>query len=132
MGLDEKWGVKIGALPSGALNKITDVAGVRVGHATLNTGAARTGVTAVIPHNGNIYQEKLPCGCAVFNGFGKTAGLLQIAELGNLETPIILTNTLSVGTAYTALAEYMLAGNPEIITVNPIICECNDGYLNDL
>ena len=132
MGLDKKWGIKIGLLPSGARNKISDIQGVEVGHVTLNSGLARTGVTAVLPHKGNVYQEKLPCGCAVINGYGKSTGLLQIAELGNLETPIILTNTLSVGTAFTALAEYTLAANPDITSVNPVICECNDSYLNDI
>ena len=132
LGLEEKLGIKIGALPSGARNMISDVHGVEVGHVTLNSGSACTGVTAVLPHKGNIYQDKLTCGCAVINGYGKTTGLLQITELGNLETPIVLTNTLSVGTAYTALTEYTLIENPDISSVNPVICECNDSYLNDI
>jgi len=123
-------------LPAGPRNAITDVAGVAVGHCTLAHGPVQTGVTAVLPHRGNLFAEKLPAGHAVFNGFGKTAGLVQLAELGTLETPIVLTNTLSVGTACTALVRRALAENPEIGradgTVNPLVCECNDGDLNDI
>ena len=123
-------------LPAGPRNAISDVPGVTVGHCTLSDGPVQTGVTAVLPHPGNLFREKLPAGCAVFNGFGKTAGLLQLRELGTLETPIVLTNTLSVGTAYTALVKRALARNPEIGvstgTVNPVVCECNDGALNDI
>ncbi len=123
-------------LKKGKLNKITDVYGIKVGHKTLANGDIQTGVTAIIPHERNIFKEKLIAGSFVINGFGKTTGLLQINELGTIETPIILTNTLSVGTAYSALVKYMLAENEDIGegagTVNPIICECNDGKLNDI
>ena len=124
-------------LPPGPRNAITDVAGVAVGHCTLaRRGDLQTGVTAVLPHGGNLFREKVPAGCAVFNGFGKTMGLMQLAELGTLETPIVLTNTLSAGTAYTALVRRALEENPSIGistgTVNPLVCECNDGQLNDI
>ena len=123
-------------LPPGPRNAITDVAGVTVGHCTLDDGEIQTGVTAVLPHGGNLFREKVPAGCAVFNGFGKTMGLMQLAELGTLETPIVLTNTLSAGTAYTALVRRALEENPSIGistgTVNPLVCECNDGQLNDI
>ena len=123
-------------LPPGPRNAITDVAGVTVGHCTLDDGEIQTGVTAVLPHGGNLFREKVPAGCAVFNGFGKTMGLMQLAELGTLETPIVLTNTLSAGTAYTALVRRALEENPSIGvttgTVNPLVCECNDGKLNDI
>ena len=123
-------------LPPGPRNAITDVAGVTVGHCTLARGDLQTGVTAVLPHGGNLFREKVPAGCAVFNGFGKTMGLMQLAELGTLETPIVLTNTLSAGTAYTALVRRALEENPSIGvttgTVNPLVCECNDGQLNDI
>ncbi len=121
----------------GPLNAITDVRGVKVGHCSVISGdSVRTGVTAVLPHYGNIFKEKVPAAVEVINGFGKAAGLVQINELGEIETPIILTNTFSVGTALDALVEYKLKRNPEIgITspsVNAIVAECNDGYLNDL
>lgn len=123
-------------LPAGPRNAITDVAGVTVGHCTLSRGPVQTGVTAVLPHPGSLFLEKVPAGCAVFNGFGKATGLVQVSELGVLETPIILTNTLSVGTAYTALVRRALAEDPAIGvttgTVNPVVCECNDGDLNDI
>lgn len=130
------YGVTIGSLEPGANNLITDVNGVKVGHVTLDDGNVKTGVTAVLPHEGNIYKEKVLASSFVLNGFGKTTGLIQIEELGTIETPIIMTNTLSVGAAYDALVEYMLQGNDDIGlttgTVNPVICECNDGYLNDI
>ena len=123
-------------LPAGERNAITDVPGVLVGHCTLAEGDLQTGVTAILPHSGDLFREKLPAGHAVFNGFGKTAGLMQLAEMGTLETPIVLTNTLSVGTAYTALVRRALAEDPDIGvtagTVNPLVCECNDGALNDI
>ncbi len=126
----------IGKYESGARNAITDVPGIKVGHVTVADGEIQTGVTAIMPHDGNIFQEKIPAGHAVFNGFGKTTGLVQVAELGNIETPIVLTNTLSVGTAYTALVKYSLEHNADIGvktgTVNPLVCECNDGVLNDI
>lgn len=130
------YGITIGSLPPGRLNGIGDVPGVRVGHLTLSEGAIRTGVTALVPHGGNLFQEKLEAAAHVINGFGKSAGLMQVAELGSIETPIILTNTLSVGTATTGLVRFMLAANPDIGldtgTVNPLVFECNDGYLNDI
>ncbi|MFD3156857.1 P1 family peptidase [Haloimpatiens sp. FM7330] len=130
------YGINIGILKTGKNNSITDVKGVKVGHCTLNDGDIKTGVTAVIPHEGNIFREKLIAAAHVINGFGKTTGIIQINELGTLETPIILTNTLSVGCASEALVEYMLKNNADIGvttgTVNPVVCECNDGYLNDI
>lgn len=130
------YGIIIGSIPTGKNNSITDVKGVKVGHKTLNNGNIKTGVTAVVPHEGNIFKEKLIAACHVINGFGKSTGLVQIEELGTLETPIILTNTLSVGTAYEALVRYMLENNDDIGdttgTVNPVICECNDGEINDI
>ena len=126
----------VSKLPQGRRNAITDVPGVTVGHCTLDRGEIQTGVTAVLPHGGNLFAEKVPAGHAVFNGFGKTTGLMQLKELGVLETPIVLTNTLSVGTAFTALVRRALAENPDIGvtagTVNPVVCECNDGELNDI
>ncbi|MEH7277002.1 DmpA family aminopeptidase [Neobacillus vireti] len=130
------FGVKIGRLEAGKYNSITDVEGVTVGHVTLSNKEIQTGVTAILPHQGNLFKEKLIASSHVINGFGKTMGTIQINELGTLETPIILTNTLSIGTAADALIEYMLELNPEIGittgTVNPIICECNDMLLNDI
>lgn len=122
----------------GKRNKITDVAGIKVGHVTIDDEEKNihTGVTAVIPHPGNTFREKLPAGTAVINGFGKSTGLIQIDELGTLETPIVMTNTLSVGTALTALVKYMLERNKDIGTltgtVNCVVTECNDGSLNDI
>lgn len=130
------YGVKIGRLQLGKRNAITDVEGVTVGHVTLNDGEVQTGVTAIVPHQGNLFREKLITSSHVINGFGKTMGTIQMSELGTLETPIILTNTLSIGTAADALIEYMLEQNPEIGdttgTVNPIVGECNDMFLNDI
>ena len=123
-------------MKTGLRNSIADVPGVTVGHVTLDFENIKTGVTAIRPCPDNIYQSKMPCGIEVFNGFGKTTGLIQIQELGTLESPIILTNTLSVGDAYRGLVEYLLEENEDIGlstgTVNPLICECNDGYLNDI
>ncbi len=130
------YGVKSGKLETGNQNSITDVEGVSVGHVTLSDNEKQTGVTAIIPHQGNLFKEKLIASSHVINGFGKTIGTIQINELGTLETPIILTNTLSIGTAADALIEYMLERNPEIGrttgTVNPIVYECNDMLLNDV
>lgn len=130
------FGINIGNLPMGKNNSITDVKGVTVGNITLDDGSIKTGVTAILPHGGNIFKEKFLAACHVINGFGKSTGLIQIEELGTLETPIILTNTLSVGTAHEALVRYMLNENEDIGTttgtVNPIICECNDGMINDI
>jgi len=128
-------GVRPGILPSGEWNAITDVAGVRVGHATLIEGdSIRTGVTAILPHAGNLFQSKVPAAVYVGNGFGKAAGFLQVRELGNLETPIVLTNTLSVGTAVEAVVGWTLEqpGNEEVRSVNAVVGETNDGRLNDI
>lgn len=120
-----------------ATGRITDVPGLRVGHSTIvQAGGIRTGVTAVLPSANHIYRQKLPAAAHVFNGYGKSTGLIQVAELGCIETPIVLTNTLAVGTAHTALVRHMLAHYPEIGrgagTVNPVVMECNDGEVNDL
>lgn len=128
-------GITIGVLPTGKLNGITDVAGVKVGHVTLVAGdQVRTGVTAILPHGGNLFQEKVPAAIFVGNGFGKLAGSTQVKELGSLETPIILTNTLSVATAMDAVVEYSihLPGNENVQSVNAVVGETNDGYLNDI
>jgi D-aminopeptidase len=128
-------GVEPGVFSPGPLNAITDVEGVRVGHRTLIRGeSVRTGVTAIVPHGGNVFQSKAPAAVHVGNGFGKAAGFLQIQELGNLETPIVLTSTLSVGTAIEALVAWTLEqqGNQEVRSVNAIVGETNDGFLNDI
>lgn len=136
MGLDEKSKIVIGNLKKGPKNLITDVKGVKVGHVTLNEGKIKTGVTAILPHEGNIFKEKVMASSCVINGFGKSMGLVQIEELGNIETPIIMTNTLSIGTAATGLIKYMLEQNEDIGsttgTVNCVVTECNDGHLNDI
>ncbi|MCG1036522.1 DmpA family aminopeptidase [Polaribacter sargassicola] len=129
------YGIKIGVLKTGKLNAITDVKGVKVGHTTLIKGdSIRTGVTAILPHSGNIFQSKVPAAIYLGNGFGKLAGYSQVKELGNIETPIILTNTLSVPEASNALITYTLKqkGNENIFSVNPIVGETNDGWLNDI
>lgn len=130
------YGITIGSLKRGKLNAITDVNSVKVGHVTLDENNIKTGVTAIIPHSGNLFKEKVTASSYVLNGYGKSIGLMQISEIGSIETPIILTNTFSVGTAYNAVIEYMLKDNEDIGiatgTINPIICECNDGYLNDI
>src|SRR5215203_1147005 len=128
-------GVTPGIFSPGKWNAITDVEGVRVGHRTLIRGeAVRTGVTAILPHGGNLFQEKVPAAVYVGNGFGKAAGFLQIQELGNLETPIVLTNTLAVGTAIEAVVAWTLEqpGNEAIRSVNAVVGETNDGDLNDI
>ena len=128
-------GVKFGVLPTGKNNAITDVAGVKVGHTTINKDDnVRTGVTAIVPHEGNIFQQKVPAGIFVGNGFGKLAGSTQVIELGNLETPIVLTNTLSVSTAIGALVDYTInqKGNEQVFSVNALVGETNDSYLNDI
>ncbi|MBA2173740.1 P1 family peptidase [Halobacillus locisalis] len=128
--------ISIGELEPGTRNSITDVDGVTVGHVTLSDGDIQTGVTAIHPHQGDTFQEKLIASSHVINGFGKTVGTVQLKELGLLETPIVLTNTLNVGTATEACVEYMLEQNPEIGrttgTVNPLVGECNDMLLNDI
>jgi D-aminopeptidase len=128
-------GLVIGSFEPGAHNAITDVGGVRVGHATIRAGdAIRTGVTAVLPHGGNLFREKVPAAVAVGNGFGKLAGSTQVAEMGTIETPIVLTNTLSVGTAMTAVVRHTLGleGNADVLSVNAVVAETNDGFLNDI
>ena len=124
------------ALPTGPKNSIADVQGVRVGHATLIEGSARTGVTAILPHSGNLFTDKVPAGSAVINGFGKTVGLMQQVELGQIETPILLTNTFGVPACATALIRAAIKANPTIgrdaATVNPLVFECNDGTVNDI
>lgn len=128
------YGINIGVLKPGVHNAITDVKGVRVGHTTLNHDNVHTGVTAIIPHDGNIFQQKVPAGIFVGNGFGKLAGITQVMELGNLETPVILTNTLNVSTAMEAVIGHMLGlpGNEKVQSVNAVVGETNDGYLNDI
>ncbi|MEL6192600.1 MAG: P1 family peptidase [Bacteroidota bacterium] len=128
-------GIDIGVLDRGELNAITDVAGVHVGHTTIIKGdSIRTGVTAILPHQGNIFQEKVTAAIYLGNGFGKLAGYSQVAELGNLETPIILTNTLSVPTAADALIDFTFTHeeNSQVRSVNPVVGETNDGRLNDI
>ncbi len=139
-------GLRLGSLPPGPHNAITDVAGVRVGHLTLvegegalrpGRGPVRTGVTVIVPHPGNLFREKVIAVAYVINGFGKATGLAQVEEMGTLETPIALTNTLNVGIVWDALVSWMLDTNPDIGiapvgTVNPVVGECNDGFLNDI
>lgn len=129
------FGVYTGILKTGTYNAITDVSGVKVGHTTVIKGdSVRTGVTAIIPHEGNTFQDKLPAAVYVGNGFGKSMGLSQIKELGNLETPILLTNTLNAPLVANAMIDYMLAlpGNEKITSVNAMVGETNDGRLNDI
>jgi len=130
------YGMKIGTLQPGPNNLITDVLGVKVGHVTLDNGAMKTGVTAILPHQGNLFKEKVMAASYVINGFGKTVGTVQIDELGTIETTILLTNTFSVGVCSKAIIQYMLEQNEEIGrttgTVNPVVCECNDMILNDI
>jgi D-aminopeptidase len=128
-------GLQPGVFPPGALNAITDVAGVRVGHTTLIEGdSIRTGVTAILPHSSNLFQEKVAGAVYVGNAFGKLAGSTQVVELGTIETPIILTNTLSVGTAVEAVVAWTLAqpGNQNVVSVNALVGETNDSGLNDI
>src|SRR5256714_9266529 len=128
-------GITPGSFPTGPLNAITDVAGVRVGHTTIIDGDnVRTGVTAIVPHSRNLFQEKVAGAVFVGNAFGKLAGSTQVAELGTIETPIVLTNTLSVGVAVDALVRYTLSqrGNEQVRSVNAVVGETNDGGLNDI
>ncbi len=128
-------GIEIGVLKPGPLNAITDVSGVKVGHVTLiSEPGIRTGVTAILPHPGNIFQQKVPAAIFIGNGFGKLTGYSQVEELGNIETPIILTNTLSVPVAANGLITYTLRqpGNEQIRSVNPVVGETNDSRLNDI
>ena len=129
------YGIRFGVLPTGPLNALTDVPGVRVGQVTVRQGnSIRTGVTAILPHTGNLFQQKSPAAIYIGNGFGKLAGYSQVEELGTLETPIVLTNTLSVPTAADALIDYTLMqpGNEQVRSVNPVVGETNDGFLNDI
>jgi len=128
-------GITIGILPTGPLNAITDVAGVRVGQVTIiERATVRTGVTAILPHGGNLYQDKVPAGFAVGNAYGKFMGSTQVRELGEIETPIVLTNTLSVPEAAAGTIEWTLRqpGNEDVRSVNAIVGETNDGTLNDI
>jgi D-aminopeptidase len=128
-------GLKVGILPTGPLNAITDVAGIEVGHTTIINGDnVRTGVTAILPHSGNLYRDKVPGAIFVGNGFGKLTGSTQVDEMGEIETPIVLTNTASVPQVADAVTTYILAlpGNENVLSVNPVIGETNDGYLNDI
>lgn len=127
--------VKIGVLPTGKWNAITDVSGVKVGQTTLIVSdSVRTGVTVILPHEGNVFQQKVPAAIELGNGFGKLAGYSQVAELGNIETPVLLTNTLNVSTAVAALVDWTLnqKGNENVRSVNAIVGETNDSYLNDI
>jgi D-aminopeptidase len=138
-------GIAVGEMSAGRGNAITDVEGVLVGHCTLFSGSGpllpgkgpvRTGVTAVLPHGDNLFRDKVAASVHVINGFGKCIGLPQVLELGTLETPILLTNTLSVGQVADACVQWCIERNPDIgittSTVNPVVGECNDGYLNDI
>jgi D-aminopeptidase len=128
-------GLKIGVLPPGPLDAITDVSGVEVGQTTIIRGEnIRTGVTAILPHAGNLYHDKVPAGIFVGNGFGKLAGSTQVEEMGDIETPIVLTSTTSVPQVADAVISYMLAlpGNEDVLSINPVVGETNDGYLNDI
>ena len=128
--------VKIGEYETGKLNNICDVSGVLVGHSTVEGGRFHTGVTAILPHSGNMFREKVVASSFAYNGFGKSIGLMQIEELGTIETPIILTATLNVCKVGDGLVSYMLKDNPEICTttgtLNPVVMECNDGSMSDL
>lgn len=127
---------RIGSLPAGPRDAITDVAGVTVGHATLDEGEVQTGVTVVRPHAGDLFRDRVPAAAVVLNGFGKSVGLVQVEELGLLDTPIALTNTYCVAAVAAAQIRQCIAANPEtgrsLPTVNPLVFECNDGYLNDI
>ncbi|GHU27261.1 D-aminopeptidase [Betaproteobacteria bacterium] len=127
---------RIGVLPSGPRDAISDVGQIRVGHLTLDRGDIQTGVTVLVPHGGDPFVDKIPAAAAVINGFGKSAGLIQVTELGAFETPIALSNTFAVGTLMQAQIREAMAAHPQIgrewPTVNPLVFECNDGYLNDI
>ena len=136
LGTARAHGLVCGGMACGPTNTIADVRGVMVGHRTVTSPTLNTGFTAILPHPGNLFREKLPAAVEVINGFGKSAGLVQIEELGTLETPILLTNTFGVGTGINALIRRAIAECPEIGrstgTVNPVVMECNDGYLSDI
>lgn len=129
------YGIEIGLLPTGKTNSIVDLDGVSVGHLTFIEGPSiRTGVTAVLPHQGNLFQEKVPAAVFIGNGFGKLAGSTQVMELGNLESPIVLTNTLNVAQGIDGIIGYTLKqkGNEQVRSVNALVGETNDGFLNDI
>ncbi|MDO4511961.1 MAG: P1 family peptidase [Bacteroidales bacterium] len=126
------YGVMMGVMKTGALNAITDVKGVTVGQVTLTSDVAQTGVTAIVPHQGNLFKKKCPAAVYVGNGFGKLAGSTQVQELGNIETPIVLTNTLSVAEGIAGTVEYTLKRNADVRSVNALVGETNDGGLNDI
>ena len=128
-------GISIGVLPTGTANAITDVQGVQVGHTTIIRGDnIRTGVTAILPHAGNLFREKVPGAVFIGNAFGKLAGSTQVNELGEIETPILLTSTLNVPKVADALIDHMISlqGNEDVQSINPLIGETNDGFLNDI
>ncbi|QPC86354.1 S58 family peptidase [Mesorhizobium sp. NBSH29] len=129
-------GIDVGRLTPGPNNAITDVPGVLIGHKTIVGDGLATGVTAVLPHGGDLFRSKVRAAVEIINGFGKSAGLMQLAELGTVETPILLTNTFSVAPCVEALIRRAIAANPgigrETGTVNPVVCECNDGGINDI
>ena len=129
------YGITPGVLSPGEYNAITDVSGVKIGHTTMVSGEnIRTGVTAIVPHSGNIYNLKIPAAIYIGNGYGKLTGISQVKELGNIETPVILTNTMSVPVAFDALISYTInePGNENVRSVNCVVGETNDGYLNDI
>lgn len=131
-----EYGITVGRLPRGPRNKITDVAGVLVGHKTIDNEQNKTGVTVIIPAPGNVYDQKLPAAAFVWNGYGKTAGLMQIDELGVLETPIALTNTMNVGLVWDGLVEYAARqcaqDDIDLYSLNPVVGECNDSRINNI
>jgi D-aminopeptidase len=131
-----EYGILVGEMEKGARNKISDVPGVRVGHCTIATKRNQTGVTVILPSDGNPFTHKLPAAAYVLNGYGKSLGLVQVEELGSLETPLFLTNTLNVGLVHDAAVGYMIERcaqeGVELLSVNPVVCECNDAYLNDI
>src|SRR5579863_1529810 len=128
-------GVEVGVLPPGPLNAITDVSGVTVGQTTIIRGDnIRTGVTAILPHGGNLYKERVPGAVFLGNAYGKLAGSTQVNEMGEIETPIVLTATDSVPKVADAVITYVfnLKGNENVLSVNPLVGETNDGYLSDI
>ena len=131
----EELNIRIGVMQKGKLNAITDVAGIKVGHSTIiKADSVRTGATAILPHGGNLFQQKVPAAIYIGNGFGKLTGYSQVKELGNIESPIILTNTLNIATAIKAVLDYTLSqtDNRAVQSVNAVVGETNDGYLNDI
>jgi D-aminopeptidase len=136
MGVARHFDLGVGRLAPGPNDAITDVPGVLVGHKTIIADGLATGVTAVLPHGGDLFRSKVRAAVEIINGFGKSAGLMQLSELGTIETPILLTNTFSVAPCAEALIKRAIAANPEIgretSTVNPVVCECNDGSINDI